>query len=114
MAIFKFDSGHNDTTERFKRQSSVFFSDQFLGKPLTKTLWQRKATVWLVVYLTALVLFVWLFPMQPVKATAPPPVKHAQLLPNFQQHLSAFKACAVGSLPVWINKTTIQCLKEMP
>lgn len=114
MAVILLPEDHNDTTECFKRHSKVFFSDQFLSEPSADARWYRRCTQFLAVYLVLLFLAFWLIPTQAIKPPAPPPVKHAQLLPNFQTQLKALKACAVGTLPVWLDKTTIQCLKEMP
>lgn len=117
MPLIQLNPDHNDTTECFKRQSRMSFSNEFFVKPKT-TPWSFKTTAWILAYLTALLLFIWFVPNQAVKATVQPaPIvqpKQQHLLPNLQTQLRAFKACAKGATPVWTDKSTIQCFKEIP
>lgn len=117
MAIIQLDPEHNHTTECFKRHSKVFYSDTLVSDTGKSDLWFRRSTQLLVIYLVLLFLAFCLIPFQPVKATArvlPLPVEQAQLLPGFQTQLKALQVCPPNHLPVWADKTTLQCLKELP
>ena len=102
--------GHNHTTERFKRQASIRFSDtpEPFPKYLRWLIW-----VWLCGFVwLALVLFI-----PSLEASTAPeylPRKATVLIPPDKAQHNAFKACPAGSSPVWLSALEMQCLKEIP
>lgn len=107
----------NDTTEMFSRNLRGLHTDQFVPELSEETRKHKRATRWLLLYLIALFLAVWFIPEPRAKVAVTPPVdvlQIEQVIPSEYVHRKAFKACPSGTDPVWIDKTTIQCLKEKP